>query len=102
MTETKITKEEVKHIAGLAKLPVSDTEIAIISAELSYTVSHINNLSELDNRTENLSETNQVSGLLNVFREDEIDTRRTLTQEDALKNAKRKYNGYFVVKRVIG
>ena len=102
MPENKITKEEVKHIADLAKLTLSEQEVERFSGELSDTLSHINNLSELNFRLENLGETNQVSGLKNILREDEVDQRRILLQEEALSNGKSTHNGYFMVKRVIG
>ncbi|MBI5620037.1 Asp-tRNA(Asn)/Glu-tRNA(Gln) amidotransferase GatCAB subunit C, partial [Candidatus Gottesmanbacteria bacterium] len=50
--------------------------------------------------TSNVPETSQVTGSENVFRDDEVDAGRILTQEEALSNAKRTHNGFFVVKSV--
>ena len=101
MTENVISKEELKHIADLARLSLSENELNQLADELSETISHINILSELSSRLENLVETNQVSGLENVYREDVVDQRRALSQDEALSNGKSKYKGYFVVSAVI-
>jgi len=102
MTENGISKEEVKHIADLARLSLSETELSHLADELSETISHINILFELNSRLENLVETNQVSGLENVLREDTVDQKRVLTQEESLSNGKSTHDGFFVVKRILG
>jgi aspartyl-tRNA(Asn)/glutamyl-tRNA(Gln) amidotransferase subunit C len=102
MTESAISKEEVKHIADLAKLPLSGADVDKIAGELSDTISHINILAELNQRIGNLSETSQVSGLKDVFREDVLQPERNLSQQQALSNGKDTHDGYFVVKRILG
>ena len=52
--------------------------------------------------TKDVIPTSQVNGLENVYREDEIDKSRMLTQEDALANAPATHNGFFKVKAVFG
>ncbi|MCL5004110.1 MAG: Asp-tRNA(Asn)/Glu-tRNA(Gln) amidotransferase subunit GatC [Patescibacteria group bacterium] len=99
---TEISKEEVKHIADLAKLPLSDEETGKLAVELSDTISHINILSKLNLKIKNLSETSQISGLRDIFREDVIDSKRILPQKEALSNCKNTHGGYFVVKRILG
>ena len=42
-----------------------------------------------------------MTGLVNVFREDEVDVVHMLSQEEALANASRYYNGFFVVDQII-
>lgn len=95
MKNKKLTIEEVKHIAKLANLTLSEEEIGKYSDQLSQIVDLISRLVEVV--TTNIKETSQVTGLSNVFREDEVDVTRTLTQEQALSNAKRSDKGYFVV-----
>ncbi|MBI3559237.1 Asp-tRNA(Asn)/Glu-tRNA(Gln) amidotransferase subunit GatC [Candidatus Gottesmanbacteria bacterium] len=51
--------------------------------------------------TKNVVPTSQVTGLTNVFREDVIETDRILTQSEALSNAKKTHNGYFVVPKIL-
>lgn len=101
MTLNNISKDDVRQIAELAKLSLSDREITKFSGELSETISYIDILTQLNSRVENLGETYEVSGLSNVFREDEIDKSRILTQEEALSNAKNTYRGYFMVPKIL-
>ncbi len=78
-------------LATLANLPVSDIDITPI-LDL---VSKLKTIS-----TDNIQPTSQVTGQTNVFRDDKIDTDRVLTQEEALSNAKKTKNGYFVVPNI--
>jgi len=48
--------------------------------------------------TAQVEETSQVTGMENVFREDEI--KPSLSQDEVLANAPRKYKGYFVVEAI--
>jgi aspartyl-tRNA(Asn)/glutamyl-tRNA(Gln) amidotransferase subunit C len=93
--KTAINKGEVKHVADLANLKLSDEKIELLSSQLTEVLDYSSKIQKLD--LQDVSETSQVTNLTNVFRDDEIDKERMLTQEDALKNAKRKYQGFFVV-----
>lgn len=93
-----ITIEKVKSIAKLANLPIDQQQIAKLKTDLEATFEYINKIQSLD--TSNTQETSQVTGLKNVFREDLIDTKRTLSQSQALANAKSTYKGYFKVKAI--
>ena len=101
MSANNISKEDVKRIAELAKLSLSDGEITKFSGELSETISYIDILTQLNSHIENLGETYEVSGLSNIYREDEIDKSRILTQEEAVSNAKNAYQGFFVVPKIL-
>lgn len=94
---TKLTHAEVKHITKLANLQLSPSEIKTFSKQLSEVLTYVEKLQEVD--TAKVEPTSQVTGLKNVFREDRVE--KSLSQEEALSNAKRKYKGYFVVARVI-
>ena len=85
----------IRHIAQLANLELSDKEIKSLSPQFSSILDLVSKIKKLD--TTNVSETSQVTGQENVFREDEVDSQRILTREEALSNAKNKHNGYFVV-----
>lgn len=93
--KTDLSKEEIIHVANLAKLPLKENEIEKFKMQLSSVIDYMSKIQKLN--TEKVPETAQVTGLENVFREDEIDEDRVLTQEKALSNAKRKHNGYFMV-----
>lgn len=94
-----LTKKDIDHIAKLANLPLTDEQADELRGQLGITLEYVSQLQSLS--TEGVVETSQVTGLENVFREDEIDTTRMFSQEEALANAKRTYNGFFVVDRVL-
>lgn len=92
----KLTQAKVKHIAKLADLRLSPSEIKAFSKQLSEVLSYVDKLQEL--YTTKVEPTSQVTGLKNVFREDVVE--QSLTQEEALSNAKKAYKGYFVTKGI--
>lgn len=93
----KLTQVEVEHIAKLANLRLSPSEIKAFTKQLSEVLDYVEKLREVN--TSNTEPTSQVTGLVNVFREDKV--KLSLTQKEALSNAKRKYKGYFVTKGVL-
>ncbi len=64
-----LTDEDIRHIAKLARLQLSEEEVKKFAKELTSILEYIDVLNELD--TENVEPTAQVTGLSNVFREDE-------------------------------
>jgi len=66
-----ISKDEIKRIAGLAKLDFRDeAEVEMLRERLESIVDYAQMVQSVD--TEGVSPTNQVTGLLNVYREDEV------------------------------
>ncbi len=90
---------DVQKIAKLANIPVSEDRAADLAEGFTTTMHVVDALSKVD--VTGVEQTNQVTGLENVFREDEIDTEPIFTQEEALSNAKRTHNGFFVVDQVL-
>ena len=66
-----ITKDEVKHLAKLSNISLSESEVENLRGDLENIVNYINQLDELD--TENVEPTYSVSENQNIWREDEID-----------------------------
>lgn len=93
--KSAITLDDVTHVAKLASLPLTDEEALLYQQHLTSIIEYISKINALD--TQNVPETNQVTGLTNVFRQDKIDEERMLTQDQALSNAQNTHNGYFVV-----
>lgn len=93
----KLTDKEVRHVAKLARLGLTEEEIAKFQKQLSGILEFVATLNEVD--TKDVIPTSQVTGLENVFREDEV--KPSLSQEEVLKNAPDKYKGYFRVKKVL-
>ena len=78
-----IDREQVLHVAKLARLKLSDEEVERMSGELSAILEHVDNINELD--LEGVEPTTHVVPLENVLRDDE--PRPSLTRERALEPA---------------
>lgn len=89
-------KINVKHVAKLANLPLTDDEEEKYSEQLSKILDYIDQLNQVD--TSEVEPTFNVSGQRNVMRNDEIG--ECLPQEEALSNAKVKKEGFFSVKKI--
>lgn len=94
-----ISKEEVAKIAKLSNLTLKDEEISKFADQFTKTIEVVDELNEVE--TFGLKPTSQVTGLTNVWREDNVDETRVLPQELALSAANRSYKGFFVVERII-
>lgn len=93
----KLSKDHIKHVAKLANLPLTEEEEEKLGEQLSQTLDYVNKLEEIS--TKDVEPTSQVTGLENVTREDEV--LPSLSQEEALKNAKSTYQGYIKVKAIL-
>ena len=67
---TKLSTDDVLHIAKLCRLHISDDEAKTFSTELSSILNFVEKLQEVP--TENVEPTPQATGLTNMFREDEV------------------------------
>ncbi|PIZ75749.1 Asp-tRNA(Asn)/Glu-tRNA(Gln) amidotransferase GatCAB subunit C [Candidatus Peregrinibacteria bacterium CG_4_9_14_0_2_um_filter_41_14] len=70
MSDVKITKEVVQRIAHLARLELSEAEVAKFAGQLQDILGAIEILAEVD--TEGVKPTAQVTGLTNIFEEDKV------------------------------
>ncbi len=86
-------KLDIKHIAKLANLPISQKEEKTLETQLTETLNYVEMLKEVD--TENVEPTAHVTGLENVTRKDKAED--SLTQTQALSNTTKHYQGFFVV-----
>ena len=66
----KLSKKEVEHIANLARLKLSDDDADKYSHQLSDILNYIEKMQSVD--TEGVEPTSQVTGLVNVERDDKI------------------------------
>ncbi|MDP9133369.1 MAG: Asp-tRNA(Asn)/Glu-tRNA(Gln) amidotransferase subunit GatC [Actinomycetota bacterium] len=78
-----IDREQVLHVARLARLRLSDAEVESMTGELSSVLDHIEKIGELD--LDDVAPTSHVVGLENVLRPDE--PRPSLPREVALAEA---------------
>lgn len=95
----KLQKNEIEHIAKLARLELTDLELEKYGEELSGILSYIEQLKEVD--TENVEATAQVTGLENVFREDVKEVWQDDERADALRAAPDFEKSQIKVKRVL-
>ena len=99
MSNQTLTTDDVKHIAKLANLPITDQQVQQYQQQLSSVLEYVEKLKEVD--TTSVQETSQVTGLTNVYRKDQVDQDRMLTQQQALSNTPQQKDGYVVVPAVI-
>jgi len=96
--EEKFSKETIDQISKLALLDLSDEEKEQLSEQLGDILSYFKKLKEVD--TSNIEPTTHaIDGLKNVFRKDV--PWESLTNEEALKNAEHKKDGYFKAPRIL-
>jgi aspartyl-tRNA(Asn)/glutamyl-tRNA(Gln) amidotransferase subunit C len=93
----KLTSNQVKKVAKLANLPLSNTDEEKYASQLSNILEYIELLNSIE--TTNIEPTYNVSGQVNIFAKDEAGD-STLTQEESLKNASNSRDGFFVTKGV--
>lgn len=65
-----ITNDDVRHLAQLSSLQMSYAEVESLRADIEKIINYINQLDKLD--TDGVEPTYQVTGLQNVWRDDEI------------------------------
>ncbi len=79
-----LSRDQVLHVARLARLELSDEEVERMSAELSKVLEHIEKIGELGDLAE-VAPTSHVIAIENVLREDA--PRPSLPRERALESA---------------
>lgn len=92
----KLTTEAVVHVAQLAKLKLTPQEKAKFQKQLSEIIDYFTLLNEV--KTEKVEPTSQVTGLENVYREDQVE--EGLSQAETLSGAKEKHQGRFKIKAI--
>jgi aspartyl-tRNA(Asn)/glutamyl-tRNA(Gln) amidotransferase subunit C len=92
-----LTRDEVLHVAALARLSLESDEIDLFTRQLNDILSYIEKLQELD--TAAVTPLAHVIPVSNVLREDLVTP--GLDRESALDNAPAREEGAFLVPRVI-
>ncbi len=94
-----ISRDQVSHIANLARIRLTDEELTTFQSNLTDVLEYVEQMNEV--ATDQIEPTAQVTGLVNVAREDVLENEQTLSQDQALLNAPEKKEGYFKVKAVL-
>ncbi|MCE5191337.1 MAG: Asp-tRNA(Asn)/Glu-tRNA(Gln) amidotransferase subunit GatC [Actinomycetia bacterium] len=93
-----ISESDVRHVALLARLALTDEQVTRLQGELNSVLGHIEQMQKLD--LSDVEPTSHSIPLRNVTRPDVI--RPGLSRELALMNAPEAENGAFVIPRIVG
>ncbi len=97
MQSCKISKEEIRHIAHLARLELSEKEEEIMMVHINDILLYMDKLNELD--TSSVEPMHHAVEQVNVFREDK--PRPSMERKKFLDNTPQQDEVFFIVPRVI-
>ena len=92
-----LTEKDVRYVALLSRLAVSDEEATRYTQQLSSILGYIEQLNGLD--TKDVEPLSHVLDLKNVFRADVV--KPSLTQAEVLSNAPEPQAGHFKVPKIM-
>lgn len=95
---TKLTREDVLKLAQLARLQLTDDEVEEFASEFSEILAYVEQLQGVN--TEGLKPTHQVSGNVNVMRDDAV-VEYGYDPKDLLKNVPAIEDDHIKVKRMV-
>lgn len=91
-----ISEEEVKKLANLARIELTDDEVARFSKDMGSILEYVDSVKNVK------GEIGQETGAVkNILREDGNTREAGVYTEDIIKNAPKSQNNYFVVKKII-
>jgi len=93
----KLTKQEIEHVANLARLDLTPEEKEKMTVQLADIIEFASKLDELD--TEGIVPTAHILKIDNVFRKDEV--RPSFVREDILENAPDSADGCIKVPKIV-
>ncbi len=93
----KLSKQDIEHVALLARLELSEDEKDSLTGRLNQIMEHFGKLQELD--TSQVAPTSHSIPLQNVFRHDTAG--RSMTPSDVVANAPESRDDQFVVPQVV-
>lgn len=93
----KITREQVQHVAKLARLSLSDDEVAMFTGQMADILAYVEKLNELN--TDGIVPTSHAVPMENAFRDDVV--RPSIGADAALANAPDRIADFFRVPKVI-
>lgn len=94
----KLSISDIEKIAALSRIDLSAGEQGLLVVQLSSILDFVEELQSID--TTAVEETSQVTGLTDVWREDEIRS-SDLSRDELLSNTPMTEQGYIKVRRVL-
>lgn len=94
-----LSKEEVVKIAQLARIELTEKEVEKFQKELSTILEYVEELKQVD--VTGLEEVSQVTGLVNVQRDDKVVIIDEAMRQAIFKNAPEMKDGYYKVKAIL-
>lgn len=91
-----LTLKDIEHVATLARIEISPQDQAKITGQLSVILDYVEELSKAP--TDEVAPIEQISGLKNISRQDEIT--ESLSVEQVLSNAPEKEKNFFKTKQI--
>lgn len=95
---SQISRDEVAHLARLARLALTDSELDSFAGQLDAILGHVSQIQAVD--VTGVEATDNPLTSVNVFRRD--DPQPSLDQDDALAGAPNAVDGRFAVPRILG
>lgn len=95
---SKINTAEVRHLGELARIGINSEQADELAPQLLEILDYVAKLQSVD--TEDIATTAQVTGLTDVWREDEARP-SPISREDLLVNTPQTKDGYIKVRRVL-
>jgi aspartyl-tRNA(Asn)/glutamyl-tRNA(Gln) amidotransferase subunit C len=99
MIMAKLKRDDILKLASLARLDLTEEEIEEFTGELSEILQYVEQLQSVD--VDALAPTNQVTGLTNVTRKDEV-IDYGYEPKELLKNVPSVQDDLIKVKRILG
>lgn len=93
-----LTREQVTHIADLARLELTDAEVETFTRQLSDILAYVDRLQTVD--TSNVPPTTQVTGLHDVTRTDVVAACDQTVRQQIINNIPAREGDYIKVKTV--
>ena len=93
----RLSEDEVRHVAALARVAMTDDEVELMRSQLSNILEHVSVLNEVD--TDGVEPTGHSVDVVSVMRDD--DTGESSPREDVLANAPSSQDDFIRVKAVL-
>jgi len=93
----KINRKDVQHVAKLARLELTESDITTFVDQIGDILDHVDSLKKVD--THGVVGTSHAISLTNAFRDDAVS--QPANREESLANAPQSEDGCFVVPKII-